>query len=215
MGFFYMIIEIMSQRTSRLIFMGASLLLAGTLIPAESARELSAGQAREILRHIGGGELHKSQVRIKQVSPGMTSSDAIVEAQIETAYRFNRTADGWQIADIRLGDQHWESYELITEAVRREKIRRTITLMQQLAAGIAAYQRDHGDLVAVGTPTNFFDLLAPQYISPTLRADLWGEQFIYQRDQQGYKIISSGPDRKMGSADDLVMENGVLRAPTS
>jgi hypothetical protein len=42
-------------------------------------------------------------------------------AQVETAYRVVRDKNEWRVADIRLGDRHWESFELIEEAVRRER----------------------------------------------------------------------------------------------
>lgn len=38
--------------------------------------------------------------------------------------------------------------------------------------------------------------------------DPWGSDYIYERTSTGYVIRSLGPDRKMGTPDDLVREGG-------
>src|SRR5436190_14456473 len=122
---------------------GCGLALAGAVFFVSAADTLSVKQARELLQHLGGANLPKDQVQIKKIEAGIGSS-AIIEAQIETAFRVKKEKDGWHIAEVRLGDRQWESFELIEEAVSREKARRTTALMKQLSDGLAAYQREHG-----------------------------------------------------------------------
>src|SRR5262245_33368378 len=95
-----------------------------------AADALSARKAREILQNIAGANLKKDQVQIVRISSGATGNEAIVEAQIETAFRLAKTKGEWRIAEIRLGDRQWESFELFEEALRREKIRRTAILLK-------------------------------------------------------------------------------------
>jgi hypothetical protein len=188
---------------------GLLLLMVSALLLAKSNGALDAAHAREMLRHLGGGELPKAQVRIKSIQSGVTGSDAIVEAQIETAYRFARTDEGWKLAEVRLGDRQWESVELITEAVRREKIRRTTLIMQHLAAGLETLRRERGAYVVAEEIVKLLDQLPPQYASA--RDDLWGNPFIYRGTASGYQLISAGPDQQSGTGDDLIIENGALR----
>lgn len=202
----------MKHHLQRVTGAGLVLLTGSVLMLAQSNGALDAARAREMLRHLGGGELPKAQVRIKSVQSGVTGSDAIVEAQIETAYRFARTDDGWKLAEVRLGDRHWESVELISEAVRREKIRRTTLIMQQLAEGLDAYRRERGAYVVAEEIIRLLDQLPPRYAS--LRLDLWGNPFIYRGTASGYQLISAGPDQQSGTGDDLIVENGTLRPAT-
>jgi hypothetical protein len=199
----------MRNHSRKLIGLVACLLSLSAVLIAQSGR-LDAGDARELLRHLWGGELPKAQVRVKSVEPGLTGNDAIVEAQIETAYRFARSSEGWKAAEIRIGDRQWESIELMTEAIRREKIRRTTMLMQQLAEALEAHKRTQGSYVVADEFVKLLDQLPPRYAS--LRNDLWGAAFSYRGTASAYQLVSAGPDRQMGTGDDLVMENGALRA---
>lgn len=201
----------MKLHTRVLIGTSACLLAGSVFLLAHPKSALDAGRAREMLRHLGGGDLPKNQVRIKQVSPGVTGNDAIVEAQIETTWRFTQSSEGWKIAEVRLGDRQWESVELITEAVRREKIRRTSALMQQLAEGLETHRQAQGSYIIADSIVKLLDQLPPRFAS--LRNDLWGTQFSYQGTAAGYRLISAGDDRKAGTPDDLVLENGKMQTP--
>jgi hypothetical protein len=193
------------------MFVAGWALIASALLLAQ-AKGLDAGRARELIRRLGGGEMEKERVRIRSINPGVGGEDVIVEAQIETAFRFTREKGVWQVAEIRLGDRQWESIELLTEAVRREKTRRTTALMQKIAAGLEAYRRERGNYVVAEEVAVMVDHLAPRYLDPSVRFDLWGSPFSYHGTASSYRLTSSGPDQKAGTADDLVMENGALRA---
>ena len=177
-----------------------------------AADALSARKAREILQNIAGANLKKDQVQIVRISSGATGNEAIVEAQIETAFRLAKTKGEWRIAEIRLGDRQWESFELFEEALRREKIRRTAVLLKKMAEAIEAYRKEFGQIPATDKISELLDYLSPRYFSPPERFDYWGKQLEFRSDAGNYRLISSGPDLKFGSEDDLVVENGVLKA---
>ncbi len=200
------------SRKPVLFGLAACLLVAASWWAARAADAISVRQARELIQKIGGANLKSDQVEIKKISGGVGGGGAIVEAQIETSFRFEKGKDGWRIAEVRLGDRQWESFELIEEAVRREKIRRTNALLAELADGIGAYRSERGQYVKSDDIAELLDFISPRYLKKPQRFDLWGEQFEYRGSATSYRLISPGPDRKSGTKDDLIVENGELKA---
>lgn len=176
-----------------------------------AADTLSVRQARDLLRHLAGANLGKDQIQIKKIEAGF-GGNTIVEAQIETSFRVKKEKSGWQVAEVRFGDRQWESFELIEEAVKREKARRTTALLQKLAEGLTAYQKEHGQFAVTDEIAELLDFLSPRYLPTAPRFDLWGKQFEYRGTPSGYSLSSAGPDGKKGTKDDLTIENGILKA---
>jgi hypothetical protein len=199
-------------KSRRLVVLGGGVCLLVAV--AVAADIIGARQARELIQNIAGANLKKEQVQIKNISGGIGSGGVIVEAQVETAFRLTKDKDGWRIAEVRLGDRQWESFELIEEAVRREKIRRTNALLKQLADGLAAYRSERGQFVATDDIAELLDFISPRYLKTPQRFDLWGKQFEYRGSATGYRLHSSGPDRKSGTRDDLIVEDGELKSAT-
>lgn len=189
---------------------GALLLAASAFWLVNAADAIGVRQARELIQNMAGANLKRDQVQIKNISGGVGSGGVIVEAQIETAFRFTKDKDGWRIAEARLGAGQWESFELIEEALRREKIRRTNVMLQQLADGLRAYKNERGQFVDSDEIAELLDFLSPRYLKTPQRFDLWGEEFEYRGSEDSYRLFSRGPDRKSGTKDDLVIENGAL-----
>lgn len=188
--------------------------LGGAWAAGAAADTLSVKQARELLQHLAGANLSKDQVQIKKVEAGIGGGGTIVEAQIETAFRVKKEKDGWKIADVRLGDRQWESFELIEEAIKREKARRTTALLMQLAEGLTAYQKERGQFADTDEIAELLDFLSPRYLSAAPRFDLWGKEFEYKGSSLNYRLSSAGPDGKRHTKDDLVIENGTLKTST-
>ena len=186
----------------RLLF-AITILTIGVAVWA--AGGLTAKHARELLRRLGGAELKPDQVRIKTVSSGL-GGNAVVEAQIETAVRFKQEKGEWKVADIRLGDQHWESVELVTEALRREKIRRTEVVLQRLAKALEVHREERGGYVVAENFDQLLDKLAPQSLPMPVRFDLWEQPLLYRGTASEYRLNSSGPDLQAGTGDDLIVE---------
>ena len=192
--------------------LGALPLIAGAFWLGAAADDIDVKQARELIQNIAGANLTQDQVRIKNISPGVGGGEVIVEAQIETAFLLTKGKDGWRIAEARLGAGHWESFELIEEALRREKVRRTNDLLRQIAEGLGAYKTDRGQFVESDRIAVLLDFLSPRYVKSPQRVDLWGKELEYQGSPTNYRLISYGPDRKSGTKDDLIIENGALRS---
>ncbi|MBA3805343.1 MAG: type II secretion system protein GspG, partial [Acidobacteria bacterium] len=82
--------------------------------------ELGAKEARNLIRRAAGLELPSGAVRVRAITPS-GSTEAVVVAQIETAFRFERDdEDRWRIAEIRTGDRRWEDVDLLVRAARGE-----------------------------------------------------------------------------------------------
>lgn len=206
--------KIKSSRYIVGIVVGAALssFFGGVLLSASPSDTLSVSKARELLQHLGGANLEKNQVRIKNITPSLTGGDVIVEAQIETAFRISRDNGDWRVSEIRLGDRQWESFDLVEEAVRREKVRRTTVMLKEIADGLTAYQHERGRFVETEDMEELLDYLSPRYIPTPYRFDLWGKELKYRGKANKYRLISGGPDGKTGTKDDLVVENGSLRS---
>lgn len=204
------------KRTVRLLVAGAcAVVCAGSgWWLARAADELDLREARGVLQRLFGADLKRDQVRIRKISPAPFGSSVIVEAQIETAFRFERDGENWKVAEMRLGDRQWESIDLVTEAVRREKLRRTAVLLSRMAESLNNYRQANGGYVATEEIGRLLDELFPRYLNPLIRFDLWGTPLSYQGSATSYRLVSAGPDRQAGTPDDLVIENGVIKTPT-
>jgi hypothetical protein len=187
---------------------------ASVWIWAQGGGRLDAKRARELLRNLGGAELEREQVRIKSVSPGIGGGGTIVEAQIETAVRFAEQGGEWRAAEIRVGDRQWESVELILEAVRREKIRRTELMLRRIAEGLENYRRERNSYVVAENLDGLINVLPPHYVELGIRFDLWHQPLSYRGTVTSFRLSSSGPDRQPGTGDDLIIEgSGEPRVP--
>ncbi len=198
-------------RNLALLGSGALLLATGAFWLVDAADTIGVKQARELIQNIAGANLTKDQVQIKNISGGVGGGGVIVEAQIETAFRLTKGKDGWRVTEARLGAGRWESFELIEEALRREKVRRTHALLQQIAGGIDAYKNERGQFMETNKIAELLDFISPRYLKAAPRFDLWGEEFEYRGSAAKYRLFSYGPDRKSGTKDDLVVENGELK----
>jgi hypothetical protein len=173
------------------------------------ARELGAREAREKITAALGLD-KPDRVRIKTISAGM-GGEAIVEAQLEVAFRFTTDKEGnWKAADVSAGDRRWESLELIQTAVRKEKTLRTTAEMRTLATALEAFRRERGFYVEADTNSALSDNLAPKYMNTIIRLDAWSHEFEYKGNRTSYRLASFGPDGKPNTGDEIIFENGQM-----
>jgi hypothetical protein len=179
----------------------ASLLLA--LVCGQAADELSASQARKLIATMAGSKLPTSAVRVRSVS--VTGSSAIVEAQVETAFRFEQGGDGkWRVAEIRTGDDRWEDVGAIERAVNAEKAERARAELETLATALESFRRERGFYVVAEDERALEDHLNPRYLARVVRVDPWHKPYLYEGARDSYTLRSSGPDGKENTADDIV-----------
>lgn len=173
-------------------------------IGANPFQSLSVNHARDRIAKLAGlADLKKDQVRIKSLDIGLGGKDAVVVAQVETAFKLTRAGSNWEITEVRVGPGQWESIDLVREAIAREKTRRTEEDLQTLKAAAVAYLHANGQQVAARTIAELDDLLSPQFVERVIRFDYWGRELRIEASPQGRRIISAGPDGRFGTQDDI------------
>ncbi|HEY0379366.1 MAG TPA: type II secretion system protein GspG [Pyrinomonadaceae bacterium] len=189
-----------------------SLLLA--LVCGQAADELSASQARKLIANVAGSRLPTSAVRVREVS--VTGSSAIVVAQVETAFRFERGGDGkWRVSEIRTGDDRWENVGAIERTVNAEKAERARAELETLATALESFRRERGFYVVARDERVLEDHLNPRYLARVLRVDPWHKPYLYEGVRDSYTLRSAGPDGKEDTADDIVRQNSGVRSQKS
>jgi hypothetical protein len=196
----------MKSMPRALVMIGVALALVWTVAYAAA---LGAREAREkIAAALGLDKADRVHVKSISVGPG---GDAIVEAQVEAAFRLTTDKDGkWKAVEVRTGDRRWESLELIDTALRKEKALRTTAEMRAIITALEAFHRERGHYVVAETGAVLIDHLAPQYLGTVIRLDAWSHELQYKGTEGRYRLASLGPDGKPNTADDIVFENGQL-----
>jgi hypothetical protein len=178
------------------------LLLA--LAYVEAAGDLTAKEARKLIANMAGIKLPSDAVRVREVS--VLGSSALVVAQVETAFRFNRGDDGkWHVAEIRTGDNRWEDVEMLVRAVNTEKTERARAEMETLATALEAYRRERGFYVVAKGESVLLDQLNPRYLPRVLRVDPWHKPYLYEGARDSYTLRSMGADGKENTTDDITI----------
>jgi hypothetical protein len=183
-------------------------LLAGFLCGAAARESLTSSEARRLIATVGGINLPKENVHIRELR--VSGGRAIVEALVQNAFEFSNQEGRWEVSKVRVGDREWESVELVTTAVRKEKILRTTDDLREIAKAIEAFRGDRGFLPPARDFPALIDHLTPKYLPRVIREDYWFQSYLYTPMPDGYRIESLGPDGKPGSGDELVIENGQL-----
>jgi hypothetical protein len=184
-------------------------LFVSTLGYTSAADDLSAREARRLIARMAGIELPPDAVRVRSVSS--LGSSAVVEAQIETAFRFARGDDGkWRVAEVRTGDNRWEDIEMIARAVNQEKAERARAEMETVATALEAFRRERGFYVEAANAVALLDQLNPLYLARIIRTDPWHRPYIYEGGRSQYVLRSAGLDGKANTGDDIVLAK---RAP--
>jgi hypothetical protein len=176
-------------------------------------QKLSSSEVRQLIAQVGGIRLSPEDVHIRRVDPGLGGRDVIVEALVQTAFNMNRQNGQWVITQVRTGDRQWESVELVATAVEAEKIKRTKADMQELAQAIERYRSRQNEYPKVKEFSALIDVLLAHQLARIIREDYWHQSYVYAPGPNGYQVRSLGPDRKQGTRDDIVFENGELISP--
>lgn len=180
--------------------------VAGGAAPSE---KLSSHQARAKIAEALGAD-KADRVNVTSVAGNM-ANDAVVEATFSAAFHFTKTGRAdWLPVEVRIGDRHWESIELISTAVRKEKILRTSNELKTLALALETFRREKGFFVQADSGAALIDNLAPAYLKSVTRLDFWSNEFEYQGTAARYRLASRGPDGKRDTDDDIVIENGAF-----
>lgn len=171
---------------------------------------LSPKEARKAIATITGFELDPNLVRIESIDPpkNVGRGGAVVQAQITAAFRIEKK-DSWQVAELRLGNGQWEDVELITSAVKNEKIKRTQERLNNFSLALEKFRKEKGYYPQTRDIVVLTDLLVPDYINPSVRTDFWSSYLLYSSDGKTYELESLGPDKKASSGDEIKVKSNI------
>lgn len=190
------------------IFAWAALMAVATLalVFAGAKSDLGSGEARTLLAKVAGIDLKRRDVKIKSISS--LGSSAVVEAQIETAFRFSKGESGkWRVTEIRTGQDRWESIELIARALDREKAERARAELEALATALEAFRLQRGFYVVSDNHSTLVDQLNPTYLSSVVRVDPWLRPYQYEGTKDWFILRSVGADGLANTPDDLIISS--------
>ena len=191
------------------------LLIACLALCSCTANRLSHDEARKKIAEIGRSKLIPDAIEIRRIV-SQSENEAIAEATITLAFQFKRAnanAD-WKVEAVRLGDRDWISLDELLAAVNEGRRRTTAQLMQQLSTGIEKYRSMNGVLPNARDIVALTDILNPTYMAQLVREDGWGNPIVYEvTGPSTFRLVSRGADGRMGTADDIVMENGRTLTP--
>src|SRR5215469_18363408 len=197
------------NRASHLLLIGCLALCSCT------ANRLSHDEARKKIAEIGRSKLIPDAIEVRRIV-SQSENEAIAEATITLAFQFKRAnpyAD-WKVEAVRLGDRDWISLDELLHAVNEGRRRATALSMQTLSTGIEKYRAMNGVLPSARDIVALTDILNPNYMAQLVREDGWGNPIIYEvTGPSTFRLVSWGADGRMGTADDIVMENGRTLTP--
>lgn len=169
---------------------------------SEAADDLSAKDARNLIAKMAGMDLPTDKVRVRSISK--TGSTAIVEAQVETAFRFFKTDGKWRVAEVRTGDNRWEDVEVLARSIDVNKTEIANAEMEMIAKALEDYRKVQNGYVVSKDFAALIDNLNPRFLCRIIRYDPWHKPYLYEGTQTTYTIRSSGADGKENTADDIV-----------
>jgi len=197
----------MSKRTVLIASLALVSVFGAITMRTSAAGDLSAKEARRLISRMAGIQLPSDAVRIKEVSS--MGNSATVVAQVETAFRFDKSGDGkWRVAEIRTGDRRWEDVDSLMKALNAEKTSRARAELELIAAALESFRRERGGYPESKTESSLIDSLNPRYLSRVIRIDPWHQPYEYEGSRTSFVLRSVGPDERANTADDVTVSNG-------
>jgi hypothetical protein len=163
---------------------------------------LSAGEARGLIARMPGFELPRDAVRVKEVT--VLGNSAVVVAQVETAYKFEKDSNGkWRVAEVRTGQDRWQSVDELARSLGEEKASVARAEMETIATGLEGFRRARGFYVDGSSIAVLMDHLQPNYVCRVIRTDPWHHPYAYSGTANSFSLRSAGPDGKLDTPDDI------------
>lgn len=177
--------------------------LGAVAVRARRSGELSPGDARGLIAKMPGFDLSRDAVRVKEVNA--IGNSAVVVAQVETAFRMERDGAGkWRVAEIRTGQNRWQSVDEIARSLAEEKNTVARAEMETIATALESYRRARGGYVTADTVAVLMDHLQPRFLCRVIRIDPWHQPYSYAGTAGSYTLRSAGPDEKLDTPDDVI-----------
>jgi hypothetical protein len=173
------------------------------LLTACGGRSVNKKTARDVLLQNPAWLLKQEDIAIDSVNQTGTR-DAVVEARLRVAFRYEKDHGRWVIREVRLGQGQWQSLDEFLRALQRARLEGTQRILEQVAAATEKYRQKNGGLPDFKDYISLSDLLAPEYLNPLLRLDEWQNPLAaYRVNPNTIRLVSPGPDGRLGTGDDI------------
>ena len=172
------------------------------------ASDLSVRQARCLIAALFEIQLPSDWVRIKSISglgiPLASEPSATVVSLVRFGVRFRKDRSGWYTTSFKTGMHDWIRVEDIERSLAALKAEQARDEMRTMASALAKFREDRGTFVVSDKHPVLIDYLSPRYLGRVIRLDPWGNSYQYAGETDHFTLRSAGPDRKMGTGDDVV-----------
>jgi hypothetical protein len=163
---------------------------------------------RCLLGRLLGLAVPSDAVRVQEVAPLVipiaSQPSATVVAWIAFEARaVNDSKSGWRISELRTGERQWINLDQLVAAVNGVKQRRAQTDLERIAEALEKYRGDRGAYIVSDSHAVLIDHLSPKYLHEVIRVDPWHQPYKYAGQRDAFTLISTGPDGKEGTADDI------------
>lgn len=103
-----------------------------------------------------------------------------------------------------------EAAAAAVRGVDRARSERTMNRLETLRTALDRFSIDHGSYPAASSLSQITAELVPVYVPRIDIQDAWGHSMTYSSDGSTYTVISPGGDGRAGTADDVVLSDGVI-----
>lgn len=163
-------------------------------------------QTENQVRTLAGAEWGKDQVSVTNIRQ-KTGGHAIADVTVTTAVTVRQENGKWKLDEVRLGDQWWEKIDRIVAAIQAGRTAETKSEMDAIRKGVDEFQEANGHVPQTSNFVELIDKLNPRFLAPVIRLDGWESAFAYRAlGPKRFVLTSPGPDRKLGTPDDIVVE---------
>jgi hypothetical protein len=192
---------VINARMKRRVGKAILLFLTAMVLTACGGRSINKKTAEKVIT--SEALLKSSSIDIESVAQ-TTSGQAIVQTKVEVAFRLEKSGGHWVIREVKIGNNPWEKLENVVLALNRVKKEETEINLQRIASAIDEYRGKNGRLPDFSDYVSLSDALSPDFLSPLIRLDSWGQPIVAVRISPAQvRLISTGPDGKMGTSDDI------------
>ncbi|HWN09464.1 MAG TPA: type II secretion system protein GspG [Pyrinomonadaceae bacterium] len=176
---------------------------------SSSSIQPTVKRTRCLLGSLLGIEVPSDAIRIQEVAPleipmGDRPSATVV-AWVRVDARLINGPKGWQVTELRTGNNNWANLAAVIARVDEIKRAQARTELAATAKALESFRKDRGSYVVTDSHTVLIDYLNPRYLSVVVRVDPWSQPYQYQGTPNHFTLRSLGADGKENTTDDVVL----------
>ncbi len=163
-------------------------------------------QVRKRMTEIGLSSHVPREILLQRIS-AQNDKRTIAETSVTLGFRFQRNSKtgDWAIDAARLGDRSWVDTNDLVATLNEGRRRDTIATMKTLVAGIERFILEDGSLPPGKDIVELTNVLHPHYMKDLVRLDGWGRPLEYKPSGLTFRLVSRGPDGRLGTQDDILV----------